>query len=168
MKKFLFLFILSLVFGAAKAQMTLTTNGSLNDFVNTSAVYTDNGNSWETTYTDPLGTTYDFNWSLSSSLMLSYTCTVTAPLGHDLNPHLHDVYFYDESTSTTLMEDDFEGDGMGGYDFGLNIWQSSGSFDVSTQGTSGYIAVHLDAETYDDSSSTWYGLTIDGTLEYPL
>lgn len=163
MKKLLFLFILSLAFGAAKAQMTITQLSG--DYSIPAPVYTDNGNSWEITYTDLFGTTYDFNWSLSSNI-LSYTCTVTSGTTSDLIG-LHDVYFYDENTSTTLMEDDYEGDGMG-YDFGSNVWNSSGSFDVSTLGATDTIDIHLDGSIYDNASSSWNMIEADGTLKLPL
>lgn len=168
MKKLLFLFILSLVFGAAKAQMTITANGTWGDPVNSAGVYTDNGNSWEATYTDPVGNTFDFSWSLNSSHILSYTYTVTAPTGQHV-VGVRDVQFYDEGSSTLLMEGGYEGDGMGGYDCGSNYWSASDSFDISTLGTSGTIDISLDERSVSPTSGEFdYSWGIGGTLEYPL
>lgn len=129
MKKYFMLFLLFLIFGAAKAQVSNDITGHYYNFTdlddtqgamsNTSGV----PSAGEYSTTDGFGTTVDVSWSIVDST-LSWNVDVDASAGGYL--HLHRLWITDDMYSTTsIVDDDFEdGSALG---FGCDYWHSSGS-----------------------------------------
>lgn len=149
MKKYLFLFVLSLAFGVAKAQVHAPYMDNVSNFVFDEPLneqpnpipggqgcsvagvpmsYTDNGTSGEVTYTDGTGTSVDFSWSIVGSTIY-WDVDVEAPADTILG--LHRLYIDDDGVISndpeTIVDDDYEGDL-----WGASSWTSSGSLSLGS------------------------------------